>query len=123
MRILGWGPEKFFSDESNWVDVALLILSFGLLGDNGSNSIFVTVRKIARLVRILRLNRIVRIFWRNDFFRKKIYLNSYYSKLRLLFNQLYICAIVGLKMFPLFMTCFYVMGVIGMERYDNRFGV
>lgn len=63
----------------------------------------------------------MRILWRNDFFRKKIYLNSIYRKLRLLFNQLWICSIVGLKMFPLFMTCFYVLSIYGMERYDNRF--
>ena len=108
-------------DERNWVDVLLLILSFALLGGNDDTS--VTVRKMARLIRLFRLNRIVRIFWRNEFFRKKIYLNSYYSKLRLLFNQLYICIIIGLKMFPLFMTLFYVLSVIGMERFDNRFGV
>lgn len=121
LRFFGEGPEKFVSDERNWVDVALLILSFALLG--GSDDTSVTVRKIARLIRLFRLNRIVRIFWRNEFFRKQIYLNSYYRKLRLLFNQLYICTIIGMKMFPLFMTVFYAMSIIGMERFDNRFGV
>jgi hypothetical protein len=57
---------------------------------------------------------VVRIFWRNEFFRKRIYLSSLYQRLRLLFNQLYICSIVGLRMFPLFMTVFYVLSVIGM---------
>lgn len=121
LRFFGEGPEKFANDERNWIDVVLLIVSFALLGGNDDTS--VTVRKIARLIRLFRLNRIVRILWRNEFFRKKIYLNSYYCKLRLLFNQLYICVIVGLKTFPLFMTVFYVLSVIGMERFDNRFGV
>lgn len=121
LRFFGEGPEKFTNDERNWVDVGLLVLSFALLGANDDTS--VTVRKVARLVRLFRLNRIVRIFWRNEFFRKKIYLNTYYSKLRLLFNQLYICTIIGLKMFPIFMTVFYVLSIIGMERFDNRFGV
>jgi hypothetical protein len=98
-----------------------LLLSFGLLGASDDTSII--VRKVARVVRLFRLSRIVRIFWRNEFFRKKIYLNTYYCKLRLLFNQLYICVVIGMKMFPLFMTCFYVLSVIGMERFDNRFGV
>lgn len=76
---------------------------------------------MSRLIRLFRvidsvmqINRIVRIFWRNEFFRKKIYLSPLYQRLRLLFNQLYICTMVGLRLFPLFMTCFYVLSVIGM---------
>lgn len=28
---------------------------------------------------------------------------------------------VGMRMFPLVLTCFYTISILGMERFDNRF--
>jgi hypothetical protein len=42
-------------------------------------------------------------------------------KLRILFRDLYVSLVVGAKMFPLFMTLYYVLGIIGIEAYDETF--
>ena len=59
--------------------------------------------------------RIARLLARYDAFRKKILQNTYGRKIKILFTQLYVAIIVGLRIFPLYCTIFYIFGIVGME--------
>jgi hypothetical protein len=62
----------------------------------------------------MQLFRITRLLAKYDGFRKGILENTYGRKIKILFTQLYVATIVGLRIFPLFCTIFYIFGVIGM---------
>jgi hypothetical protein len=54
----------------------------------------------------------------SEFLKKFYYQSVFLRKLRILFQDLYVSIIVGVKMFPLFMTLYYILGIIGIEAYD-----
>ena len=59
-----------------------------------------------------------------DLFRKTVMQNTYGRKVKILFTQLYVAMAVGLRIFPIFCTIFYVFGIVGMEFLSfNQSGV
>lgn len=57
----------------------------------------------------------------SDYLKRYYYTSVFLRKLRILFQDLYVSIIVGVKMFPLFMTLYYILGIIGIEAYDETF--
>ena len=102
LRMLGEGLEQYLCDRKNWADLLLFGLSLFL-------SIFEVYEgsdlgKLIRMVRLFRLSRLTRPLLRHEYFREFVYERPLFRKLRILFGQLSISSIVGLKMFPLFCT-------------------
>lgn len=54
----------------------------------------------------------------SDYLKRYYYKSVFLRKLRILFQDLYASVMVGIKMFPLFMTLYYILGIIGIEAYD-----
>lgn len=70
------------------------------------------------------LFRIARLLAKYDIFRKGILHSTYGRKIKILFTQLYVATLVGLRIFPIYCTIFYVFGIIGMEFLSyNQCGV
>lgn len=73
---------------------------------------------------LIQLFRIARLLAKYDKFRKGVLQSTYGRKIKILFTQLYVAAVVGLRIFPVYCTVFYVFGIIGMEFLSfNQCGI
>lgn len=54
----------------------------------------------------------------NNYFKRFYYRNVLFRKVRIVFQDLYVSIAIGVKMFPLFMMLYYILGIIGIEAYD-----
>ena len=50
----------------------------------------------------------------NGYFKRFYFKNVLFKKVRVVFQDLYVSIVIGVKMFPLFMTIYYVLGIIGI---------
>ena len=50
----------------------------------------------------------------NNYFKRFYYNNTLFKKIRVVFQDLFVSVAIGIKMFPLFMTIYYVLGIIGI---------
>lgn len=112
LRFSGAGFEDYFKDQGNWLDLVLFMTSFLLSAFEITEG--VDLGKMVRMVRLFRFSRLTRILLKYKLFRYRIYEHPLCRKMRILFGQLIISCIVGLKMFPIFCTSFYILGLIGM---------
>lgn len=108
VKIVGLGPENFFKDP--WNNLDFVIIFVGLILEcipqeyvaRNSDELF----KMARIFRITILIKLI---------SDKTKLNSeIYIKSTRLISQMAIIIPIVLKFFPLYMVCYYVLGVMGM---------
>lgn len=116
LRVIGYGPESFFADRWNNLDAFLVIISvvffFILDANNASGS-------IARMGRIFRLARLLRIISHSNFL-EGVKLRVF-DKLAKLFTVILEIMPIILKFMPLFMFFFYIFSIAGMEIFYNSY--
>ena len=54
----------------------------------------------------------------NDYFKRFYFRNTLFRKVRVVFQDLYVSVVIGVRMFPLFITLYYILGIVGIEGYD-----
>lgn len=69
----------------------------------------------------MQIPRIFNVMLVNNYFKRFYYNNVLFRKIRVVFQDLYVSIAIGVKMFPLFMTLYYILGIIGIEAYDETF--
>jgi hypothetical protein len=111
IKVIGFGPEKFFADRWNNIDTILIIL----------NIVFFFVSTTAKMTSIIKMNRMVRIaglIKTAAYSPFMIGLNwSIMENLKRLFSTFLEIMPIIVKFFNLFIFFFYIFGILGMEIF------
>ena len=113
LKILAVGYTKYFTTTRYWMEAlslgaTLLLLSVHSVMDH------VVVYRLFNLLRLHYIIYVGAVPPVTKYFKKILFKSMLLRKLRIVLENLYASIIVGGKMFPLFMTVYYILGIIGI---------